>query len=222
LNVKGIVLDMDGTITRFNLDYMSARRAALQELEKLNLRTPDMSDQWSLYVILGKVRAVASPEVWEKLRSTFYSLLQEMEVKAAKDVILFPGVVDTLRALRNRGLKIGLVTNNGRVGTTMTLERYNLAEFFDAVVTRDDCEQMKPDSAPIQEVLRKMHVLPKEAILVGDSPMDVMAARATGILSVAAPTGPFASERLLQEEPDFLIGSVNDVPTLLEQLNIQN
>jgi HAD superfamily hydrolase (TIGR01509 family) len=210
---------MDGTITKFNLDYMSARMRTLNELERLGLRTPEMNEQVSLWVVLGKLQESMKPEEYRKLRATLYGFFEEMEVKAANDVTLFPGVVDTLRELRRQSLKLGLVTNNSRSGTDLTLNRLNLKPLFDAVLTRDDCEEMKPAPAPILKVLEELEVPPEAAILVGDGVMDIMAARAAGIRSVAVTTGPFPLERILKAQPDYLLGSVNDLPALVEKLN---
>jgi HAD superfamily hydrolase (TIGR01662 family) len=220
LTIKGIVMDMDGTITKFNLDYMAARRKALRELDKLNLRTPEISEQLSLYLILRKLKEGLDTDGFTSLRRRFYGLLEDMEVKAANEVTLYPGAVEALRLLRARGLRIGLVTNNGHAGTEITLRRHHLAAFFDAIVTRDDCEEMKPDAAPVRKLLKEMNVPPGEAILVGDGVIDIMAARAAGLRSVAVATGPFPSDRLIQAEPDYLLGSVNDLPTLIEQLEL--
>jgi HAD superfamily hydrolase (TIGR01509 family) len=222
LKLKGIVMDMDGTITRFNLDYMTARRISLKELERMNLRTPEMTEQVPLYLMLKKVKDNVDPETFARVRGIFYKFFEEMELKAAREAAVYPGAVETLRKLRNRGLKIGLVTNNGRVGTELTLKRCQIEGFFDTVVTRDDCEEVKPNGAPVRKVLDDMQVIPEEAILVGDSAMDIIAAKAVGLPSVAVATGPFTSERLLQAEPDYLLGSVNDLPLLIEKLDPTN
>ena len=219
MKIKAIVLDMDGTITKFNLDFMDARRRALREIDKLNLRTPDLTEQISLYMILGKLKQKADPEIYESIRRKVYSILEEMEHRAAAEVTLYPGALDTLRKLRDSSLKIGLVTNNGRKGTDLTLKRHNLRIFFEVVVTRDDCENMKPAPDPVLKVLDEMRVSSGEAILVGDGVMDIMAAKAAGLPSVAVTTGPFTSGRLLEAEPDFLLASINDLPTLIDSLN---
>jgi phosphoglycolate phosphatase-like HAD superfamily hydrolase len=52
--------------------------------------------------------------------------------------------------------------------------------------------------------------------------MDVLAARATGLLSVAVTTGPFSNERLVKVEPDYLLGSINDLPLLIDILETKN
>jgi len=219
LNLKGIVIDMDGTITKFNLDYIAARRRTLKELERLGLRTPEMDEQVSLWVVLDRLRERLKPEEFKKLRATLYRFFEEMEVKAAHDASLYPGVANTLRELRSKSLKLGLLTNNSRSGTDLTLKRLNIKVLFDAVVTRDDCDEMKPAAAPILKILAELGVSPQSAILVGDGVMDILAARAAGIRSAAVTTGPFPVERLLKAQPDYVLGSVNDLPTLVEKLD---
>jgi HAD superfamily hydrolase (TIGR01509 family) len=218
LRIKAIIIDLDGTITNFNLDYVAARRRALEELGKLGLRTPDMTDQVSLYIILNRLKENLNPEAYSKLRSTFYRFFEEMELKAAEAVTLYPGAEGTLRKLRSQSLKLGLVTSNSRSGTELTLRRHHLETLFDVVITRDDCEEMKPDSAPIKKILAELHASVDEAIVVGDGAMDIIAAKAAGLCSVAVCTGPFPVARILQEEPDYLLGSINDLPSLIEQL----
>jgi HAD superfamily hydrolase (TIGR01509 family) len=217
--IKAIVVDMDGTITNFNLDFLSTRRRVLKELDKMKLRTPDMTDQLSLYFILDKLKNQTDPSTFRELRRRIYGMLEEMELEAATEVTLYPGAVDTLRKFRGRSIKIGLVTNNGRRGTELTLSRHRLNSLFNTVVTRDDCDNMKPAAEPVEKVLAALKVAPNEAVLIGDGVMDIRSARAAGVRSVAVATGPFKSGLLLKAEPDYVVGSINDLPTLIELLN---
>ena len=219
LKINTIVMDMDGTITRFNLDFKEARHRMLQELEKMSLRAPDMTQQTSIYLMLKRLKENVDPDTFSSIRKKFYAYLQDMEVTAAQDARLYPGALETLNQLRQLPLKIGIVTNNGRAGTEMTLRRLKLNAFFDAVVTRDDCEEMKPDAGPVKKALEIMHSNPEDAIFVGDGLMDIMAAKAAALASVAVATGPFSGEVLLQAEPDYVLGSINDLPHLLEHLD---
>jgi HAD superfamily hydrolase (TIGR01549 family) len=222
LKVRAIIIDMDGTITNFNLDFMDVRRKGLKELERMNLRTPDMTEQTSFFVLLNAVKDRLDALSYVLLRRKFYNLLEEMELEGAKGVTLYSGAVETLQKIRSHGVKIGLVTNNGRAGTDLTLNRLGLQSFFDVVVTRDDCEEMKPSAEPVKKALAGMHVQIQSAILVGDGVMDVLAARATGLLSIAVATGPFSNERLLKVEPDYFLGSINDLPLLIDSLETKN
>ncbi len=219
MRVRAVVLDMDGTITRFNLDYMGARRKVLLELEKAKLRTPEMTEQQSIYLMLKSLKQKLDEKTFADLQASFYVLLEEMEVNAAKDVELYPGAIEVLRKLRASPLRIGLVTNNGRTGTSLTLNRYNLTSFFDVIVTRDDCDEMKPDPGPVRKILEDLNASPEESIMVGDGTIDILAAKAAGVPSVAVATGPFSHDRLVQLSPDYILGSVNELPSLIEALN---
>lgn len=212
---------MDGTITNFNIDYMEARKVALDLLAEMNLRTPDMNEQFSIYLILKRLKVTLDADTYAFLRKRLYRLLEGVETKAAREVTIYPGVLETLDRLQRHALKLGLVTNNGRVGTNLTLSRLGLLNFFTAVVTRDDCEEMKPDAGPVREVLQELSVEVENTILVGDGVMDIEAARATGVSSVAVATGPFSGGRIIKAGPDYLLGSVNDVPQLVQLLDGQ-
>ena len=201
---------------------MEARGKALKELERMNLRTADMTEQTSFFALLNAVKDRLDDLSYMFLRRKFYNLLEEMELEAAKEVTLYPGAVETLQKVRSRGVQIGIVTNNGRAGTDLTLARLGLQKIFDVVITRDDCEEMKPSAEPVRKALAGMHVMVQNSILVGDGVMDVLAAKATGLPSVAVATGPFSNERLLKVEPDYFLGSINDLLTLIDSLETKN
>lgn len=218
MRLRAVVFDMDGTITRFNIDYVGMRRAALAEVERMNLRTPEMTEQLYLYFILQKVKATADAQTYGTLRQRLFDRLEDMEIKAAREVALYPGVEEILCELKNRHIKLGLVTNNGRAGTNLTLDRCGIKTLFEAVVTRDDCQEMKPNAAPISQVLAEMKVEVEESILVGDGVMDIIAAKAVGLRSAAVATGPSHIQRLLETEPDYVLSSINDLLNLVDLL----
>jgi HAD superfamily hydrolase (TIGR01509 family) len=115
--------------------------------------------------------------------------------------------------------KIVVVTNNGRLGTDRTLERLNLGGVLDAVLTRDDVDELKPDPGIVLKALNLAGAKADEAILVGDAIIDIRAAKAASVRCVAVPSGPFPATRLLQEEPDFIVSSLSDVPELVNRLD---
>jgi len=105
------------------------------------------------------------------------------------------------------------------LGTDRTLERLNLLGVFDGVFTRDDVDELKPDPSIVFKALNLTGAKADEAILVGDAIIDIKAAKAASVRCVAIPTGPFPAARLLQEEPDFIVGSLLDVPELVRRLD---
>jgi phosphoglycolate phosphatase len=219
MGVKTILIDMDGTITKFNLDYMWMRRAALQMLEEAGLWRPSFSDQMSIYAMLNELRGSISSESLDEIKTRIYEKVETIEGEAAERAELMPGAREALNQLRQMKKKVVVVTNNGRLGADRTLEKLDLLGMFDAVVTRDDVDELKPDPRIIFKALNLASTKADEAIFVGDAIIDITAAKAASVRCVAIPTGPFPAKRLLQEEPDFIVSSLSDVPELVSRLD---
>ena len=219
MTVKAILTDMDGTFTKFNLDYMGMRRAALQLLEQDGLWRPGLSDQMSIYIMLKELHGVIDTDRFNDVKRRIYEKVEEIEIKASEQVQLLAGAREALDELKQMKKKIVVVTNNGRLGTERTLERLELRGIFDGVVTRGDADELKPDPGIVQKALELAEAKAEEAILVGDAIIDIKAARAASVRSVAVPTGPFPAARLLEEEPDFIVGSFLEVPGLVRRLD---
>ncbi len=219
MTVKAILTDMDGTFTKFNLDYMWMRRTALQLLDEAGLWRPSFTDQMSIYAMLKELRGTISEDRYNEIKKRIYDRVETIETKAAEEAQLMPGAREALNELKEMRKKIVVVTNNGRHGAERTIERLGLATIFDGVVTRDDVDELKPDPGIVHKALSLAGVKADEAILVGDAVIDIVAARAASVRSVAVPTGPFPMARLLKEEPDFVIGSFLEVPGLVRRLD---
>lgn len=219
MRVKAILTDMDGTFTKFNLDYMWMRRTALHLLDEVGLLRPNFSDQMSIYAMLKELRGTISEGRYNEVKKRIYDRVETIETKAAEEAQLMPGAKEALNELKQMRKKIVVVTNNGRLGAVRTIQRLGLAGFFDGVATRDDVDELKPDPGIVHKALDLAHANADEAILVGDAVIDIVAARAASVRSVAVPTGPFPMARLLQEEPDFIVSSFLEVPGLVRRLD---
>jgi HAD superfamily hydrolase (TIGR01662 family) len=219
LTLKAVLTDMDGTIARFNLDYMSMRRTALRLLQQAGLSPPSFSDQMSIHVMMKELRLTISSDRYNEIKQRIYDAIDEIEIDSAKDAQLTSGAKEALKKLKQMKKKLVVVTNNGRLGTERTLERLGVTGMFDGVVTRDHADELKPDPEMVLKALDVAGANPDEAILVGDSIIDIKAAGAVGVRSVAVPTGPFSLARLLEEGPDFIITSFLDLPGLVRRLD---
>ena len=219
MTVKAVLTDMDGTITRFNLDYMGMRRKALGLLQEAGVSRPGFSDQISIYVMMKELRPTISADRYDEIKRRIYEAIEKIEIDSAKDAQLTLGAKEALNELKQMKKRLVVVTNNGRLGTEQTLERLGLTGMFDGVVTRDHADELKPDPEMVLKALDVAGARPDEAILVGDSIIDIKAAGAVSVRSVAVPTGPFSLARLLEEGPDFIITSFLDVPGLVRRLD---
>jgi 2-haloalkanoic acid dehalogenase type II len=84
------------------------------------------------------------------------------------DVALYPDAERMLLLLKEKGLKIGIVTNGLQSDVDEILPKVGLQDFFDVVVVIDTLRKMKPDVEVFRYALQKLETVPSEAIFVGD------------------------------------------------------
>lgn len=130
-------------------------------------------------------------------------------------IVEIPGAKTTLEALRQAGLRLVVVTSKSRELAQRGMDIFQLRALFDDGVYMEDTAVHKPNPEPVLEALRRIEVGPVEAVFVGDSPHDIAAGRAAGVLTIAALWGPFARERLLAARPDVSLKSVDQLVPLL-------
>jgi len=96
-------------------------------------------------------------------------------------VEVFPGMLDLLKILKQKGYKLGLVTSRTKDTTWSGLEHYGMDKYFDAVITAGDTDKHKPDPAPILITLEKLGSAPEESLMIGDTMFDLLCARNAGV-----------------------------------------
>jgi pyrophosphatase PpaX len=126
-------------------------------------------------------------------------------------------VVEVLPTLRQEGRRLGIVTAKRRATVQLAFDRLpELESNFEVVVTSDDTERHKPAPDPILEALGRMDASPAEAAYIGDSPFDVLAAKAAGVHAVAVAWGGIhAADVLRREDPDVLVEHAEELLAVL-------
>ena len=119
----------------------------------------------------------------------------------------YPGVVATLDALQAQGVRLALITNKESVLTQRVLAAHGLTTYFDLIVAGDTLPVRKPDPAVLRHALDTFGVEPDDALFIGDSAIDVQAARNAGVpvwavsygYDSAALRGAHAPDRLIDD-----------------------
>ena len=132
---------------------------------------------------------------------------------------LIPGILDVHKALRERGIHIGVVTGSGQA----TLLR-RISEDFKAtitpglIVTANDVRHGKPSPEPYQQGMKKAAALlglngiaPSEAVVIENAPLGVRSAVAAGCFTVAVNTGPLPDAALYDEGADVVFGNMHEL-----------
>jgi HAD superfamily hydrolase (TIGR01509 family) len=106
---------------------------------------------------------------------------------AEETVALIDGAREAIEALAQRGVTRAIVTSGSRPRIERELAVHGLREHFHDVVCGTDTERKKPHPDPLHLALSRLGVDPAEAAYVGDSPEDVLMAKAANVYAVAVP-----------------------------------
>lgn len=118
---------------------------------------------------------------------------------------LYPQVRECLTALRQRGVKLAVVTNKEGRFTTAVLHAHQLLPLLDCVVSGDTLPTKKPDPAGIHQCLAQFGLAPTQALFVGDSRIDIATARNAGVAVWALPYGYNMGQPIEDCAPDRVI-----------------
>jgi len=129
------------------------------------------------------------------------------------NTVAYPGVVEGLAALAR--FPMAVLTNKPLRPSRIILESLKLAPYFRAVYGGNSFETKKPDPRGMEILLREFGVTPREAMIVGDSEVDVQTARNSNTW-ICGVTYGLGSERLNEFPPDILVDSLVELPTVLK------
>lgn len=217
--IRGLLIDLDGTVTKYNVDYQSMRKDMVSKLVELDASMPEYENM-PIYAILISVKEKHDDEAYTRIKQHVFPILETYEEEAAKTVEPQEGVLSTVKKLNEMKIELGLVTNSSKLPTRTILNRFGLLEFFKSIVTRDESGELKPDPKGVLMCLEAMDMTPDESIYVGDAIIDVNVSKKVGMRSIIIPNGPSSLERILSEaEPDFIVNNIGKIPDLLKSLN---
>ncbi len=218
-NRKAVLIDLDGTLVDSVPDLANAIDQMMLQLA-MPARGIDAVTQW-----IGNgadrlvKRALVNSMEGEPSEALLQKALPLFEVAYAanngKHSYLYDGVEVGLNYLHQQGYRLGCVTNKPIAFTLPLLESMGIADFFDVTIGGDQVERIKPDPQPLLMAAEKLRVDPKQAVMLGDSVSDVMAARAAGMPIICVNYGYNHGQDIRSHDPDAVINSLAQLKTLI-------
>lgn len=193
--IKAVIFDLDGTITEPYFDFDAIR-------EEIGLSRDGGP-------ILEAMETMTPAE-----RQRAEAILHVHEEQAVTESTLNSGASETLAGLRQRGIRIGVLTRNRRDNAFAVAAKHGLS--FDAVVGRED-GPVKPNAFGVLHLCRQFGVEPRETLLVGDYLFDLLCARAAGALGVLIVHHDRNNE--FAEHADFTIESLEELLPIVDNHN---
>ncbi|MDI6886223.1 MAG: HAD family hydrolase [archaeon] len=146
----------------------------------------------------------------EDFDSVFLHLMRSKFKNMIKEV---PGAKMTLELLREKGIKIGIVTTKDKVSAEETIRNYHFP--CDVLLTFEDTERTRPDPEPLLKAIKLLNSKPSQTFYCGDTPPDIIQGRRAGVKTIGLTTGLYSKEELEKENPDFIFDKIEEVLTIL-------
>lgn len=122
----------------------------------------------------------------------------------------FANSVSVLRKLSKAGVKIGAVTTRYSDTLKKTLDLAGIFTFFDVIISGEDVTNFKPHPEPVLAALEKLVLSADQAVMIGDSDVDILAGREAGTKTIGVTYG-FHGEKIRESNPDYLVDDIFDV-----------
>jgi phosphoglycolate phosphatase len=213
------IVDLDGTMVDTVGDFEVALGLALADLgwppvsRQFITRTVGKGSEHLLTRTLAEVGAPAA--LYEQAWARYQHHYQRINGQYSE---VFPGVVDGLRALRDRGWKLACLTNKPTAFARPLLQDKGLSAFFDVAFGGDAFERKKPDPLPLLKTCEALGCVPGRTLMVGDSSNDAQAARAAGLAVVLVSYGYNHGEPVATAGADAVVDRIDEIGRLLLQV----
>lgn len=206
--VRALIFDLDGTLIDSKLDLALSVNAMLAELG----RDPLPHEQIFSYVGQGApaliARALGGGASDQDCLVGLEFFIKYYSAHKLDNTVLYPGVRETLDALKD--MPMAVLTNKPVRVSRAIIEELGVGERFRFVYGGNSFERKKPDPMGVDSILREFGAAPAQAMLVGDSEVDVQTARNAGTWACGVTYG-FGSHRLEEYPPDLLVDNLTEL-----------
>ena len=211
--VRALIFDLDGTLIDSGLDLALAVSATIQKMGRAPL------DHQQIFACVGHgaqhlITQVLGPSATEaECRTGLAYFLTYYREHMLDNTVTYPGVREGLAALE--GLPMAVLTNKPVRFSQQLLEGLGLARYFRYIYGGNSFRTKKPDPAGMQTLLRDFAVAPEQAMLVGDSDVDVQTARNSGSWACGVSYG-LGTAGFAQYPPDLMVDTLTELAEYLD------
>lgn len=215
--VRVLIFDLDGTLIDSKEDLVLSVNATLEHMGHAELP----HDVVCSYIGRGAaalIRSSLGPAVTDQQAEEGHEFFLSYYRKHMLDhTVTYPGVRDALDALST--YKMAVLTNKPVRFSQAILDGLGIANHFQFVFGGNSFEKKKPDPMGVELLLRNFSAQPAEGMMVGDSDVDVLTARNSGLYSCGVSYG-LGFESMKAHPPDLMLDTLADLPAHLARLNL--
>ncbi len=210
MTIKGLIFDFDGTIQDTEVPEYQVWKTIYQQY---NCQLP-VSDY---RVCIGT--PVSGFDIISNLQEKIGKPVNTQAIKAFYDRVsheriinepIKAGVMDYIQYARKNGLKLAVASSSPISWVGKHLSRLKIDHHFNAILSQDDVDHVKPDPELYNLALERLGIQPHEAIAFEDSIFGVQAAKNAGIFCVAIPSALLPVEEF--QHADLIVKSLAELP----------
>ncbi len=185
--LQGVLFDIDGVLID---SKVAIRTAIIDTFSAFGHDPPTNENVDALYwatdrMIFEELLPQGVPDRANLIDRMVAFELNLYENKLSRElVVVGTSVLSTLKELKRRGLRLGVVTNNLRRTALKILSDFCLLDSFAAVVAANDVSETKPSPKPLIEACHRLGVKTQYTAYVGDSSSDIVAGRMAGVVTI--------------------------------------
>ncbi len=205
MNINTVLFDLDGTLIDTNELINESFKHTFKKFgytftnkEIRDFNGPPLRDTFT------KLNSNLAEEMIQTYREHNFKN-HEAYIKA------FPNVEQTIKALLEMDIKIGVVSAKMRPGVDLGLEISGLAQYFDTIISIDDVKNPKPHPESVFLAMKELNAKPAATIMVGDNYHDIESGRDAGAQTAAVAWSTKGKGFLQQYNPTYMLEDMSDL-----------
>ena len=210
--VRAVIFDLDGTlIDSYDAHLQSFQRA----LSRFGLTVKDEE----VHRRFGKPAKQIIKEILPANQHNHIDDILKYKrlefIETSKNMQVFEGVKTLLTHLKEKGISICLATSADKPSVIRVINKFDLNNYFDVIISSNDVKEAKPNPEMFIKASKKLQVHPKNCLVIGDSPFDVIAARKAGMDIIIVDNNPFQKKEIQSYEVP-MVSNINQLTNLIE------
>lgn len=212
--LRGVIFDFDLTL----VDSTRAVSACIvHALGSLGLAIPSTEAMHrtlglSLEATLQSLTSETDPAIQREFKRLF---VEHADIVMVAQTEFLEGAISAMSDLRDRGLRLAIVSTKFRYRIEAILDRHHARDLFDVIVGGEDIDRHKPDPMGLRRALDMLRIGPRQALYVGDHVVDAEAAERAGVPFVAVLSGAMAADEFVHSPNIGILKSVSLLPAFL-------
>lgn len=213
--IVALIFDLDGTLIKSTVDFRKIKTETLSRLTELGVKTHDLSENMKTYEIMDRLKAnIEKHEAglsYSKILTEITIVWNRVELENIDKIEAIPRAKDTLKSLKNKHIKLGVITRGCRAYAIEALKRTQLLSLIDLILARDDVQEAKPSPEPLLLAMSTLDAEADETMMVGDTIEDAICAQKARVTFIGVLTGNSDGKALLGGGAIKVLRSIADL-----------